>query len=82
MSKYFKSKKLPSNVPATPPREMTEIHKEYAELKVKLADAQYLVYVYGLEVDQISRRMLEVNQEANARQTLDAEREKLITEES
>lgn len=53
------------------PRDKTTITKEYTDLLGKVANAQYLVYVYSKETDQLNTRLLELNQEANQRDILD-----------
>jgi tRNA(Phe) wybutosine-synthesizing methylase Tyw3 len=54
------------------PRQLDDIIKEYAEVKVKVADSQYLVYIYNKEVEYLNQRMQNLNNEAEARKQLDA----------
>lgn len=68
MKDFFK-KKRQKQVPE--PRSMDEIQKEYKELLSKAGNAQYLVYVYSKELEQVNARLLSVNQEAGVRQELD-----------
>lgn len=58
------------------PRKREEIMKEYQELSSKAANAQYLVFMYGVELEAINRRMLAVNQEASELNKLEAEEAK------
>lgn len=55
------------------PRSIEEIKKEYNELLAKSGNAQYLVYVYSQELENLNRRLVEVNNEAGIRQKLDAQ---------
>lgn len=57
------------------PRTLEEINKEYSQASGKAANTQYLIYVYTKELEQVNKRMLELNQEA-------AERNKLTSEEA
>jgi hypothetical protein len=64
----FKKKKVPN---PQAPRSLDDINQEYRELLVKVATAQYLVYIKNAEIEQLNRRLLEINQEGAARQELD-----------
>ena len=68
MKNFFKKKKQKQ---AQEPRELKDIKAEYDQLTSRAGQAQYMVYVYGKELDQSNRRMLEVNQEAEVRQRMD-----------
>jgi hypothetical protein len=68
MKNFLKRKK---QAQAPEPRSMDEINKEYSELTVKAAKAQYLVYVHTLDLEHINKRQLYVNQEAQARMEID-----------
>lgn len=57
---------------AAEPRAKEAISKEYSELIGKVGQVQYLVYVYTKETEQLNARLLELNQEANRRDILDA----------
>lgn len=70
--KSWAKKKL-SQLNQKAPRELPEIQQEYQQLLTQAANAQYLVFVHGREVDRLNQRMLEVNQEAALRNKLDAE---------
>jgi hypothetical protein len=84
MTKFFKGQKKAANVEAKPaePRKMDEIKTEYAEVKSRLGDAQYLKFVYDRETELLSQRMLEINQEASKRQKLDTEEKAKETPEA
>lgn len=69
MKNPFKSKKLNPKSP----RSLDDINKEYRELLVQVATAQYLAFVKNAEVEQLNKRLIEVNQEAVRRQELDKE---------
>lgn len=74
-TKFFKDKRKKSaNVEVkSEPRSREEIVKEYTEVQAKLGGAQYLKYVYERETEILGQQMLSLNQEADARQKLDAE---------
>lgn len=63
-----KSKKAAANMP----RPLDEIRKEYAQLCATLGEAQYLINQKQLEVQHLAKELQRVNQEAAARQQLDA----------
>lgn len=71
MKNPFKKSKQ-KEAPAVP-RSLEDIKKEYNEILTKSGNAQYLVFVYTKELEQLNRRLLEVNQEAGVRQSLDAQ---------
>lgn len=58
------------------PRELAEIEKEYGQLAAKLGQNAYQVSVLERDAKSLSGRMLQVNQEAFARQKLTAEAKK------
>lgn len=68
--KNFLKRKKQANVPE--PRELVDIRAEYNELSARAANAQYLVFVHSKDLEQTNHRLIEVNQEAAARQALDA----------
>lgn len=55
------------------PRDLESIKKEYSELLAKSGQSQYQSYVQELELAQLNKRMLEVNNEASERMRLDKE---------
>lgn len=74
MSKFFKKfgKKASLKTQATEPRSTEEIQKAYGEELARAGQNQYLVHVYGRELEQANQRLLSLNQEAAARQELEA----------
>lgn len=72
MKEIKMSKKAKTPNPQAP-RSLDDINKEYRELLVQVASAQYLAFVKNLEVENFNKRLLEVNQEAARRQELDRE---------
>lgn len=62
-------KKKQSSAPT--PRSLEDIKKAYADAKTKLADANYLVFVYERESEAALKEMLSLNEEAAARNELD-----------
>ena len=75
--KFFKGHgKKAKSVKAPEPRALEELQKEYQSLSAQAANAQYLVFVHSKQLDQINQRLLEVNQEADARNKLDADKPK------
>ena len=70
MKNYFKKSKQKANAVVLP-RELEEIRKEYNELSLRAANAQYLVFVHSKDLEQVNNRLIQVNQEAGARQQLD-----------
>lgn len=68
MKNFLKRKK---QAQAPEPRSMDEINKEYNDLILRAAKAQYLVYVHTIDLDQVNKRQLQVNQEAQVRMDLD-----------
>lgn len=55
------------------PRALDEVRKEYTQLAFDLGQAQYQVLIYTQATKTLSERMKLVNQEAEARNKLDAE---------
>ena len=51
---------------------MKEIQQEYQQLLAQVANAQYLVFVHEREQQRLNGLLLELNQEANERNKLDA----------
>jgi hypothetical protein len=70
MTKFFKGKRQAKALPPPVPRVEDEIRKEYADVAFAAGQAQYQVYVYTEELSRINQRLLEINQEAAARQKL------------
>lgn len=58
------------------PRPLKDLQQEYAQLKSRLADAEYQVFIYEQESQSLKIRMVEVNQEADRRNALEAEKAK------
>lgn len=73
MKNYFKKNKQKA---VNLPRELEDIRKEYNELSLRAANAQYLVFVHSKDLEQVNNRLIQVNQEAGARQALDTEKSK------
>lgn len=67
----FKRKKDKFPKPSGP-RAMKEIQSEYQQASAQAANAQYQVFVHGKSLNLINQRLLELNQEADVRQKLDA----------
>lgn len=67
MKNPFKKKALNPQAP----RSMDDINKEYRELLVAVANAQYMAFIKNLEVENLNKRLIQVNQEAAQRQELD-----------
>lgn len=55
------------------PRPFSEIETEFQQLSAKAANSQYTVYVHTKELEQINKRLVEVNTEASVRRKLDAD---------
>ncbi len=53
------------------PRSSDAINKEYSKTIGEVGQAQYLVYVYTQQVEQLNRRLYDLNQEAAERAKLD-----------
>jgi hypothetical protein len=70
MTRFFKNKQSKKEV-APAPRSMEEINKDYAAVSAQASQTQYQVYVYTESLAQLNRQMRSLNEEANARQTLD-----------
>lgn len=64
--------KFKIKLPKPEPRAIEELKNVYIDLKNRLADAQYQAWVYAKAVDDLSKEMLKINEEAAARNTLDA----------
>lgn len=58
------------------PREMAAIQKSYQEFVTKAGQLQYQIKVYGEELNSINSALLSINNEAAARQRLDADAKK------
>ncbi len=56
------------------PRSLEDINKEYAEIMQKVAQSQYLSYVYEKETEGLNKRALELNREAAERNKLETEK--------
>lgn len=69
-----KSAKQPKQLKV--PRDMKDINIEYQQTCAALGQAQYHANVKLEECKQLSERIKAINQEANARQTLDAQKAK------
>ncbi len=74
--KFFKGKgQKASKAPAaSEPRAMAEIQKEYQQVALNAGQAQYQAFVHGEEAKNLNKRLLSLNQEAGARQALDAKK--------
>ena len=55
------------------------IQSEYNELTAKLGQVQYQVYVYTKEQERLNAALIRVNNEATARQQLDAANKPPVT---
>jgi hypothetical protein len=55
-----------------PPRPMSEIQNSYSQLAYKAGELQYQLHIWKLELSKVNEAMVAVNQEAAARQQLDA----------
>lgn len=62
------SKQIPK---VTVPRKLEEIRAEYDELRLKVADAQYQIFVYEDMLRQFNLKMVELNREGGERIELD-----------
>ncbi len=56
-----------------PPRELSDIQKEYQQLSTQAGQNQYQAYVLSKDLERINQRLVEINQEAASRNTLNAE---------
>lgn len=54
------------------PRSLEDLTREYQELSAQAANSQYTVYVHGLELERLNKRMVDINTEAAERKQLDA----------
>jgi len=73
--KFFKNKTkkvIPAQAPKEP-RQLEEIRKEYNEVLNKAGQSNYQSFVYSEEAKIYNARLLELNQEANARTSIDAQ---------
>lgn len=57
----------------TGPRPFNEIEREFQQVSAQAANAQYKVYVHKKELEQLNKRLVEINAEAGNRQKLDAD---------
>lgn len=55
------------------PRTIPEIQKVYNEVSAKAGQAQYQLYVFNKELEQLNSNLMSLNQEAAARLALDKE---------
>jgi len=74
-SRFMKRDKQVSLKPQ-PPREISEITKEYSEQLGKAAQAGYQVYVYQKELARLNDRLEQLNLEAASRNKLDLDTKK------
>lgn len=72
MSKFFKSKSKVI-LPTVEPRSLEEITKAYSELCCRVGQAQYQVHVHQEDVKRLNEQLVQINNEAAARQKLDKE---------
>jgi hypothetical protein len=54
------------------PRTLPEIQQEYQQTAAAAGQAQYQVFVFSKEVEQLNAKLLTLNREAVERQQLDA----------
>ena len=72
-SKFFKGlKKAQLPKPDLAPRVMEEIQKEHSQASYEAGLAQYQVYIHTKDLEQKNTKLLALNQEAAARNKLDA----------
>lgn len=71
MKDIFKKKKKELQKPA--PRPIEDIKRVYGEIAAKVADAQYQVFVYSKQVEQLNNILMHLNQEAAERKQLDSQ---------
>ncbi len=87
MSKFSNRMKekfsLKPKAKAAEPRDKAAINKDYAETLGRAGQAQYIVYVHSKELEQANARLLDLNQEAAARNALEqaAAKETAVTNE-
>lgn len=62
-----------SDKPKAAPRKLEEIQAEYGQTASRAGQAQYQVFVFEAELQQLNNRMVELNQEASERAALDKE---------
>jgi len=73
MSKFFKGLKKAKQSAQPIPRAFDEIKQAYNELAGKTGQLQYQKYVIERELEQLNQQLINVNNEAAARQNLDKE---------
>jgi hypothetical protein len=71
--KYIKNKGKKEAKVTLQPRSFEEIQAAYGQLCAQAGAAQYQVYVHSEELKRLNESLVSVNQEAAARQRLDAE---------
>lgn len=75
MSKFIKRfTSKPKQTVQPEPRTLVEITKEYDDMVAKVGKAQYQAYVFTKEAEFYNQRLLQLNQEANERNKLDAKK--------
>lgn len=73
MSKFFKNSKK-ATLPKPPtPRTIEEIQKDHNQASYEAGLAQYQVYIFTKDLEQKNQRLLNLNQEASARNKIDQE---------
>lgn len=72
-SKFFKGLNKSKPAPPPEPRAMELIMKQYGEQCNRAGALQYQIYALGLELEQINKELVSVNNEAAVRQKLDKE---------
>ncbi len=65
---------------AKTPRPLDEIKNQYSDVARHAGNLQYEIKVKQADLDNVNRLLLELNQEAGARQQLDAEAAKAMKE--
>lgn len=78
MSRFFKGKKATLPKPNPAPRALEEIQKDHNQASYEAGLAQYQVYIYTKDLEQKNQRLLNLNQEAAARDKLDKESKKEV----
>ncbi len=68
---FRKAKKQAEAAPV--PRKIDEIQAQYNEVAQRAGQAQYQVYVLEKDLELLNRKLLDINQEAAARNRLDKE---------
>jgi len=83
MNKFFKSKKKVSLPPPPPePRSIEELQKQHNELCARAGALQYRIEVEKQELLEVNKVLSNINNEAAARNKLDAESKPEATEEA